>query len=451
MARKWEQNPFMTKPMKTSLKVFGTSLVISCLSSQVFAAGFQIQENNASQLGLAYSGTAAIAEDASTNYWNAAGLTHIKNTQVVGSVVGIFGSFDYDALRTNVTTLPNTPATGNTDDAAKPAVVPAFSVATRFNDKWVMGFGMNAPYGLATEYDNESVARYVATKSKLETLNFSTSLAYQVLPCMSLGAGVDAVYGKAALHANIYNGLVDGYQHNDLEGWGLGFHGGILWQVLPSTRLGLSYRSKVNLHAEGDSETVSIPAGAVTQVFSVRTVQTEVTIPESVIFSVYHTFNEMFAMTADVHWTNWSRTDVLRLRYAPPVASGPGGMGIDTDTFLKFKDTIRIALGLIYNYDEHWSFRLGGAFDESPTRDEQRIARLPDSDRWWLGLGVAYTMNEKWRFDLGYAHLFFDDAHLNDNGPHSVVGGPISLANFTANFNSSNANIVGVQFRYDLV
>lgn len=453
MARKWEAIPFKSRSIKSSLKVLSSSLVISCLSSQVFAAGFQIQEQNASQLGLAYSGTAAIAEDASTGFWNAAGLSRIRGTQIVGSMVGIFGSFDYDASRAN-SSIPNIAATGTNDDAASPATVPSFHVATRFNDRWVLGFDVNVPFGLTTEYDNDSVARYVATKSKLEAWNFGTSLAYEVLPCMSLGAGVDALWGKAALQANIgangFGGSVDGYQHNAAEGWAFGFHAGILWQVMPSTRLGLSYRSKINLHAEGDSEIVTTPAGAAVQVFSVRRVQTQVALPESLIFSLYHEFAEQFALTGDVHWTNWSRTDVLGLRFSPPVASGPGNQGIDTNTDLLFKDTIRVALGLIYNYDHHWSFRIGGAFDESPVRDEHRIARLPDEDRWWLGLGAAYTLNPQWRFDVGYAHLFFKDAHLEDNGPRSISGAPISAAHLTADFNSS-ANILGVQFRYDFV
>ena len=43
-----------------------------------FAAGFALQENSASGLGNAYAGGAAAAEDASTVWWNPAGMSRLK-------------------------------------------------------------------------------------------------------------------------------------------------------------------------------------------------------------------------------------------------------------------------------------------------------------------------------------------------------------------------------------
>src|SRR5215510_13454791 len=50
------------------------------------AAGFQLMEQNASGLGNAYAGQAAAAEDASTIYFNPAGLTNTGYGQVVGAL-----------------------------------------------------------------------------------------------------------------------------------------------------------------------------------------------------------------------------------------------------------------------------------------------------------------------------------------------------------------------------
>lgn len=450
MTRKWEQTPF-----KKSLKSLGSSLVLACLSSQVFAAGFQIQEQNASQLGLAYSGTAAIAEDASTGFWNPAGLSKIQKSQMVLSGVVIDGSFKFKQVNNANSNLPLSPALGSEDNAGQTALVPAFHVATRFADKWVIGFDLDVPFGLTTEYDEDSVARYVATKSKVETWNFSPSLAYQLLPCMSIGAGVDALYGKAVLNSNLGNSITaEGFQHNFAEGWAWGFHAGILWDILSTTRVGLSYRSKVNLHLEGDSETLVpqsfIAFGFTPGSFSVRRVQSQVDLPESVILSLYHVFDEKFAATADVHWTNWSRVSNLRLSYSPP--SGSALVSDANNTVIGFKDTIRAAAGLLYTYDDRWTLKAGLAWDESPTTDQDRIARLPDQDRWWLAVGAAYNFNKNWRFDFGYAHIFFRNAHVDDSGPTRVdTGAPAAIAaNLNADF-SANANIVGVQARYDFV
>lgn len=468
MARKWDTNPF-----KSKLKLIGSSLVISCLSSQAFAAAFQIQEQNASQLGLAYSGTAALAEDASTGFWNAAGLSKIENSQVVLGGVLAYGIFDYNTVSAHASVPDNAlqsfPATGSSDDAGSVATIPFLGIATRFSDRWVFGFNVNTPFGLKTEYEKDSIARYVATLSKLEVWNFSPSVSYQWLPCLSFGGGIDAAYGKAKLQANIgSNGIAqagvtlgsEGYQHNTAEGWALGFHVGVLWDMLPTTRLGLSFRSKLNMHVEGDSESVttpSVPALAPTPVYAVRQVQAIVNLPESIILSLKHDFSDKFTFTGDFHWTNWSRVDLLSLRFDPPAqtvnVSGIGEpvIGIDTDTELKFKDTIRVAAGLIWHYNHCWDFRFGVAFDESPVKEVHRIARVPDSDRWWFAVGAGYNFLPNWRLDVAYSYIDFADAHINDRGPNAyATGRPISAANFVANYDSS-AHLFGVQLRYDFV
>lgn len=54
------------------------------------ASGFQLQNQNGSGTGLAYAGAAAVAEDASTIFFNPAGMTYLpegKNISVGGTVL----------------------------------------------------------------------------------------------------------------------------------------------------------------------------------------------------------------------------------------------------------------------------------------------------------------------------------------------------------------------------
>jgi long-chain fatty acid transport protein len=83
--------------MNSTIKNVSGSLVLCCLASQVYASGFALLENNVTNLGLAYSGTAALAEDASTNYFNAAGLSQIDKNQIVLGANVIQGKFDFTA------------------------------------------------------------------------------------------------------------------------------------------------------------------------------------------------------------------------------------------------------------------------------------------------------------------------------------------------------------------
>ncbi|HRA82643.1 MAG TPA: outer membrane protein transport protein, partial [Thauera sp.] len=47
-------------------------------AGNAMAAGFQLLEQNASGLGNAYAGSAAVAENASTIYYNPAGMTQLQ-------------------------------------------------------------------------------------------------------------------------------------------------------------------------------------------------------------------------------------------------------------------------------------------------------------------------------------------------------------------------------------
>ncbi len=448
---------------------------MSCLSSQVFASGFAIQEQNVTNLGLAYSGTAALAEDASTGFYNPAGLTRLGESEIVLSGILINGDFDFDASAATtsfhplfpVNTTPFPMAVSN-DDPGTLNYVPTFHLSKRIDDRWIFGFNVTAPFGLDTEYQENGIARYLATNSSVQSLDFSPSIAYEFSPCFSFGIGADALWGKAVLEVRTGagNAALDGFQKNRAEGWGYGWHTGILWSPLETTRVGLSYRSHLNLHAEGNSENL-VPYlngalagfGPAEGTYTLSRVRSDITLPETWTLSLYHEFNDQFAVTADAAWTNWSRFHTLRLRFEPnrgvPVFAGGAQVatspGIDTDTWEHFKDSRRIALGMIYTYDANWLFRIGTAYDQTPVRDDFRTARLPDSDRIWAAIGGAFTFNEAVRIDFGYAHLFFDDASLRERAPF-IAGSdtPITAASLAGDYKGS-ADLVGIQLRYNFV
>ncbi|MGD1974153.1 MAG: outer membrane protein transport protein, partial [Desulfobacterales bacterium] len=64
-------------------------MVVSCLAftaDAVLAAGFSITQKSVKGLGNAFAGAAAVAEDASTIYFNPAGLTRLSGRQVQAGV-----------------------------------------------------------------------------------------------------------------------------------------------------------------------------------------------------------------------------------------------------------------------------------------------------------------------------------------------------------------------------
>ena len=60
------------------------ALALAGGTAGVWAAGFALMEQNASGLGNAYAGQAAAAEDASTIFFNPAGMTRLQGGQAAG-------------------------------------------------------------------------------------------------------------------------------------------------------------------------------------------------------------------------------------------------------------------------------------------------------------------------------------------------------------------------------
>src|SRR5512143_2797779 len=129
-------------------------LGIALGTGRAHASGFQLVEQNASGMGNAYAGQAAAAEDASTVFFNPAGLTHLPRLQVVAALNFIRPSSEFENRGTTPPTLqPTLGGTGG--DAGSLSLVPNgyVSFETVPGMIWT-GIGVNVPCGLVTEYDS---------------------------------------------------------------------------------------------------------------------------------------------------------------------------------------------------------------------------------------------------------------------------------------------------------
>ncbi len=72
----------------TSLVRAGVIAALAGYGGAVSAAGFALIEQSASGVGNAFAGGSASAEDASTIFYNPAGMTHLPGRQVVLGVHG---------------------------------------------------------------------------------------------------------------------------------------------------------------------------------------------------------------------------------------------------------------------------------------------------------------------------------------------------------------------------
>ncbi|MGA7799962.1 MAG: outer membrane protein transport protein [Gammaproteobacteria bacterium] len=441
------------------------TLLLAGICTDVFGAGFAIQEQSASSLGNAFAGGAAIAQDATTTFFNPAGLTRLPANQLVAGVHFIRPQLKFSNNGT-VNLLGQPVVSGSSGgDAGSTIPVPDFYYAHRLDGHTVVAIAVNAPFGLKTEYDAGWVGRYQAIKSELRTVNINPSIGYQVDHHLSIGAGIDAQYIKADLTQAVdYGGACVAQliqagqspgaagatcasfglvpQHSDgtasISGndWSYGFNVGLLYELDAATRFGVAYRSKVGHTVTGSASFTNAPAIFTAKgVFVPTAVHAGITLPDILSVSAYHDLDSRWALMGDVTWTHWSRFQQLRVDYAS--SQSP------SITDENWKNTLRYSLGANYRYNSRWLLRGGIAYDQTPIPDAQhRTPRIPGNNRTWLALGFRYQASPALALDAGYAHLFISSTAIDHQDIHA--GQPGGGGTVVGSYDSS-VDIVSAQ------
>lgn len=403
------------------------------MTSGAIAGGFGIATQSGSGTGNAYSGGAAVADDASVAWSNPAAMTALPSGKQF-AIAGHFLKPSFKFSNGNSTGAFASPGTGEGGDGGDWALVPNGFFTMDLNPNLRFGVALNAPFGLKTEYDAGWRGRLTALKSEIKTVNINPSLAYKVSDKVSIGGGVSVQQIKAELSA-FAGSAAAGNMTLSADDTSYGFNLGLLVQTSPDTRFGLTYRSSIKYDLEGDAK-FSGTSGALLG----SRVKADLKMPESASASVFTALAPKWDLMGDITWTRWSQVQQLDVIRATARAL-PGGPVGSTLTSLPFQwsDTWRFGVGANYKWSNQSKLRFGLAYDKTPTKDETRTPRLPDQDRLWVAAGVQYRVSKSGVIELGYAHEFIRDATVNV----AVTGAGTLAGKFT-----DKADIFSVQYSH---
>jgi long-chain fatty acid transport protein len=416
--------------MKKFLPFLCGFVLVMAAAAPLHAGGFAVTEIGAAGLGSAYAGSAAVAADAATIYWNPAGMARLDGRQGAAALIVSDRSYEFTAsgTATNALGQPIQPLGANGGDAGQTLLLPGLFYSHSLSDRLKVGIDLVVPFNIDSEYDSLWVGRYYAVKSELLTYDINPAVAYRINARWSLGAGISAQYLDVELNRAVdfgwidtFNGyglgagvpstpLADGNEQVSGDDWGYGFNLGVLLELSEATRFGLSYRSKIEHSIDGrtaftypaTAPTIGTVSGLVNQ-----NVKLDIDLPASAALSGYHRFDR-WALTADLTWTQWSSLDQLRIDYAN------AGVADDVTT-LDWDDTWRFAAGVNWFYTDEWTWRAGLAYDQTPVSSAAlQTPIVPDEDSLWLSLGGSWQFDENWGVDFGGAYIWTtDDPQIN--------------------------------------
>ena len=451
-------------PVKKNVLALSIASAFSLLAAnQAHGAAFALAEQGASGLGNAFAGAAAAAEDASTVWWNPAGMARLprgKHVLFAGHLIVPSTKFSNNGSTPGAASNPA--RNGNGGDASEAAFVPNLFFAMDLNPTWSFGLGINVPFGLKTEYDSDWIGRFQGIEAEVQTLNINPAVSFKLSDRASLGFGISYQRAKIDLLSAVnYSGVaagadpsltllgaiggpgVEGTNSTSVDGDAWGFNVGALFDVTPATRVGIHYRSSLAYETTGSTSFTNVPAAfAGVPALAARTqngdVRFDLDTPASLSFSAAHKASDQLELLADVTWTQWSK-----IKQLPLIRTNGAGNGstLDTLTF-NFDDAWRVALGVNYKWTGPWTLRAGVAYDQSPVPNaESRTVRLPDNDRYWLSLGATYRASPASRFDVGYTFIHVKDADINND--QTAVARGIVKGTY-----EGRVNILSVQYQH---
>jgi long-chain fatty acid transport protein len=461
--------------MKAFLKLMpmAVTAALATFPGAVQASGFALIEQNASGLGNAFAGQGASAQDASTIYFNPAGMTRLpgKNLVLVGHLIDPSAKFNNTGTTPAVSTIAGTgpfALNGNGGDAGDLALVPNGYLSWQINPQWYVGVGLSAPFGLKTEYDANWMGRFHALKSELTTINVNPSVAFKLSDAVSLGFGInwqraEAELTKAVNYSFVASaggipGVPPGTEgsnkiEGDDEAWG--WNAGAMFNMGDSTRIGITYRSAISYTLSGSALFFGRPAAATAVLGGVAgaaaaalaaaqigdsPITADLKVPASASWSIFHQLNPQWDLLGDITWTQWSSLEALNIVRNT-------GFVLESTPF-KWRDTWRIGVGANYRPNQTWTVRFGVAYDETPTSDLYRTPRIPDQNRTWLAVGGQYKISNASAIDFGYAHLFVSDPTVSLTGPPALTTAQAAGRGSLIGNYDSKVDILSVQFRY---
>lgn len=444
------------KPIKTFL----SSSIALLITGSVNAGGFSLYtEGSAVAVGNFAAGSAAEAADASTSWYNPAGLAFLNKRQLVVSGVGVFPSTEISGTSTFRTQgLPPYIQTFSGLQGGENALVPATHYAHPLGDRLVAGISIVAPFGLATEYPRSSPVRYGATRSEIMTVNVAPTFGYRLTDNVSVGGGLDLQWAKVKFNAmlgvptlgqfSLQNPRAfDSSSENSGDSFGVGFHAGVLSQFNQGhTRLGINYQSKMAHQFMGSSVLTGVLADPFLEnpsaVFhSDGLISNPIELPDVITLSAYQDITNNLALLGSIVYTGW---DVFKATQLINVAAWTGETGqttLNVTTPQGYRNAWRFAAGANYRLTDQWLLRFGGGYDQTPTVNAERDIRLPDANRWALSVGAHYQMNPALGFDAGYTYLF---AAQDPSFNKTQVFSPVASYNVRGEADV-HAHLVGLQ------
>lgn len=399
------------------------------------ASGFALPEHSAAGIGTT-NALVANPDDPGAFAYNPAAMGFHDSSSIAVGTLFIGPSFQ-------VTNSTGTHESQGVDWIG----VPMIQGALKVNDRWRLGLGVNAPFGLETRWKTGTFPALTdelalgpiriplspqPLQSKLEVLSVVPTATYRVNDQLSLSAGVDYYWAKSAvLDSSVANLEGDG------DGWG--YNLSFLFKR-DALSIGGSFHSAATIAIDGDYEALSPALVFLGGLLPSQSAELDLNLPWRLQLGARYAFTDRLAVEVDWSRIGWSEFDKIRIE------TKNGGQLIQED-INDWSDANAYRLGLTYQWRPTTVLRLGYTYDETGQGDDHFSARVPDSDRHLFGIGLGQDLGHGWALDVGYMYVLFEDRDYRSTTPYTPGSADINGTDAINGDYEASAHLFGLEIR----
>ena len=406
----------------TTLATALLALVLVSPTAYAQCGGLCAYEIGSPQMGHAYAGAGATAEDAATAFLNPAGMTRLKDNEVLLGTVGLFVDQEFNLNADKSVTVPSGQTNGGGNIGGFIPIGSAYAVMP-ITDKLRFGFSFNGFYGASLNYEDDWVGRTSVNDIDFFSINLEPALAYRVTDWLSVGAGIHFIYLQFSMDFKA-NSAPDAptVKIDEADDWAFAATLGVLLEPRQGTRIGIVYRSEVDVSLSGDLENPTPMQFNFDQEFDLA---------QGVNVSLFQQLSPKWAVLADAGWSDWSTFSGQLLR------AGPATMEIDRN----WKDTWRIGVGAQYQVLPSLQLRGGFSYDSSPVSASDRLPDLPIGEQYRFAAGIRTELSEFLTSSLSYTYIWFGGGDVDQVALPST--GDVVL---DGNYDPNGIHAIGLTF-----
>lgn len=409
-------------------------LCMAMLTGQLFAGGFALTgvDSRSTSMAGAFRG---LADDPSAMYWNPAGLGFMYENSISLGGTFIMPTVKWDPSGTALVNNPGYSAQeykANKKLTAFPSVFGTMAKSPRLK----YGLAFYVPYGLGTTWDAYKLPGSPMVyeggfpedemMSSIAVLDLHPTVAYQVLPNLSVGAGLSVMYGmididQIKFHDNPYVPLT-----SELSGSGIGFGGnlGLLYKATERLSIGIAGKLPAEIPLEGDASVyLWTPAqvdtlGNVTPAMKLggkSDIEATLNIPAELGLGFAYQLSPVWTLSLDYAYTMWDRLETVTVEMKDPITVMPGLVVSESELILNWENSSRISLGSEYTLGYN-KLRAGFFFEQTPIPEATQIPTISD-------VGNKYSTNLGWGRQIGnfgvnanVQYIMFDKREIDDSG-----------------------------------